>query len=258
MARRILLFLVAVAVALFGTGSVLTYASQANSRAMADQAPVQVLVATGLVPAGMTAEDAQGKKLLALESIPSKVVPQGALTDLTSVAGQVTAQDVHPGEVIIRPRFVSQQVAGSIQIPGSGMAMSVQVQDPQRVGGFVLPGSEVAIFDTYEVEAATGNVGKPVVDSATRMLLNRVKVIAVGPTALSTVGGQAPKKEDDAAAAAAAPSQDPAAVLTLAVDAAQAVKLAHAAQTGRLYFALLSGTSKTGGTPAVDNSTLFN
>lgn len=44
----------------------------------------------------------------------------------------------------------------------------------------------------------------------------------------------------------------------MAVDAAQAVKLAHAAHTGRLYFALLSSASKTQDGPAVDNRTLFD
>ncbi len=258
MARRIALLLAAVAVALFGAGAVLTYASSANSRAMADQNPVQVLVATALIPAGTTAEQAKDKRLVELSEVPKRVVPTGALKTLTPVEGQVLEQDVQPGEMIVKTRFVSQQVAGSIQIPGKSMAMSVQVQDPQRVGGYVLPGSEVAIFDTFAVEKAQqASVGEPVVDARTKLLLPRVKVIAVGPTALSTVGGQRAESEGDAAAPAAT-TEDPAAVLTLAVDADQAVKLAHAANTGRLYFALLSEASTTGETPAVDNNTLFN
>ena len=258
MARRIGLLVVALAVALFGTGAVLTYASRANARAMADQAPVEVLIAKEVIPAGMTAEQVQQKKLVETSSVPKRVVPKGALTDLAAEAGQVLGQDVQPGEMVLQARFVPQQVAGSIQIPGNSMAMSVQVQDPQRVGGYVLPGSEVAIFDTYAVEKQQpAPAGEPVVDAATRLLLPRVKVIAVGPTALSTVGGEPAAAEGDDAAAAA-PSQDPAAVLTVAVDSAQAVKLAHAAQTGRLYFALLSSASRTGDAPAVDNRTLFN
>jgi pilus assembly protein CpaB len=255
MARRIILLAIAVAVALFGAGAVLTYASSADSRALASQAPVQVLVATALIPAGTTAE--QAEELVELTDVPKRIVPTAALKTLAPVAGQVLEQDVQAGEIIGKGRFVSEQVAGSLQIPGESMAMSVQVQDPQRVGGYVLPGSEVAIFDTFQVEKANpGPVGEPVVDARTRLLLPRVKVIAVGPTAFSTVGGQRPADEQGSAAPAG--TEDPAAVLTLAVDADQAVRLAHAANTGRLYFALLSKTSLTGDTPAVDNRTLFN
>jgi pilus assembly protein CpaB len=250
MARRIGLLAIAVIVALFGAAAVLTYASHSNARAARGQVVVSVLVAKQDVSAG-TSAGGMGSAV-ELRSLPTAAVPAGALTNLTPLGDQVTAEDVHAGQVLLPSQFVGKQIAGSIKIPAGMMAISVQVQDPQRVGGFVLPGSHVAVFDTYTKGSTTA-------EATTRLLLNKVQVIAVGPTALSTVGGTAAVQSNKSGGIGSAGSaSDPTAILTVAVDAVQALKLVHAAQTGRLYFALLSETSKTGdGTRAVDNSSLF-
>ena len=38
--------------------------------------------------------------------------------------------------------------SGALPIPSGKVAMSVQLGDPQRVAGFVKPGSEIAVFVT--------------------------------------------------------------------------------------------------------------
>lgn len=252
MARRIGLLVIAVAVALVGAASVLTYASHSAARAADGQNAVSVLVAKKEIAAGTPA--AALATLVEQRDLPASAVPDGALHDLKALANQVAAQDVHAGQALLPAQFVGRQIAGSIRIPTGKLAMSVQVQDPQRVGGFVLPGSQVAVFDTY-TKGTSAN------DLATRMLLARVQVIAVGPTALSTVGGATPGKaaKQGGLGSGGGAGSDPTAVLTVAVDADQALKLVHATQTGRLYFALLSDTSRTGdGSQSVDNTSLFN
>lgn len=252
MARRIVLLVIAVVVSLFGAASVLTYANHSAARAADGQATVLVLVAKNDVAAGTQANAMQAA--VELRALPVTAVPAGAVKDLKLLGDQVTGQNVHAGEVLLPAQFVGKQLAGSINIPVGKLAMSVQVQDPQRVGGFVLPGSQVAVFDTYTPSGATAG------NDATRMLLSKVQVIAVGPTALSTVGGVAASNKDGKSGGLGGGSNsDPTAVLTVAVDAGQALKLVHAAQTGRLYFALLSDTSRTGdGGQSINNATLFN
>ena len=240
----------AVVIALFGAGAVLTYASRADARAVAAQDTVQVLVAQKDILAGTGAEAAQ--PLVKLSALPTTAVPAGALKDLESAAGQVVAQDVYAGQVLLAANFASKQLAGSIKIPDGKMAMAVQVQDPQRVGSFLLPGSDVAVFDTYDAPATDA---KPA-SIETRLLLPKVKVIAVGPTALATVGGNA--QQEVAEGGVVGPAATPTALITVAVDQFQALKLVHATQTGRLYFTLLSETSTTDGTATVDNSNLFD
>lgn len=262
MARRTGLFLLALALALFGTGAVFVYVSRVDARAIADQQPVEVLVATGTIEAGMSLEEAVAADLLERKALASNSVPAGALSKTSQAQGRVTVSTIYPGEILLSPKLVEPQAVGGLDIPADLMAVSVELEDPQRVAGFVLPGSEVAIFDTYEVESV--NVNAQVtsttpnsadvaahgtkVDEATRMLLPRVPVIAVGQT------GQRKTAQ------ASATDEEPVAttVLTVAVKKEDAERLVHAAQTGRLYFALLTKNSATGPTAGVDNSTLFD
>jgi len=250
MARRAVLFILALVLALVGTGAVLAYVRQVDKRAVADRAPVVVLVAKDTIPAGMTAQQATDKGLLESKELPGNAVPADSLDSIKAISEQVAISDIYQGEVLLRPKFSAQQVTGALTIPTGKMAVSVQLGDPQRVGGFVLPGAEVAIFNTFEVEQAANKSNKPgqlevTVDATTRLLLPRIPVIAVGPSTLRSASGKDDKE------------QIPVTILTVAVTQSEGEKLVHAAQTGELYFALLNGQSKTGPSDGVNNFTLF-
>lgn len=262
MSRRTGLFLLALALALFGTGAVFVYVSRVDARALADQKPTEVLVATGTIEAGLTLEEAVGEQLVERKALASNSVPGGALRKMSEAQGRVAASTIFPGEVLLAAKFVEPQAVGALDIPGDRMAVSVELEDPQRVAGFVLPGSEVAIFDTYEVDdvdvngqvepgapnSADAGVQGTKVEEATRMLLPRVPVIAVGQTGQRRSVTRDNQDEEPVATT----------VLTVAVTKDDAERLVHGTQTGRLYFALLTKNSATGPTDGVDNSTLFN
>jgi pilus assembly protein CpaB len=243
MTRRGPMLVLSLLVALLGTGAVFAYVSKVNSRAEADLAPVTVLVAKQQIPSGTSLHDAEANKLFAPTSMPRKAVPEGALKTVGSLGAMTAVSDVFAGEVLLRPKFADGQTTGALVIPDGAMAMSVELTDPERVGGFVVPGSYVAIFDTYD----TGAGGKA--DKTTRMLLPRVKVIGVGSTSTRT-DAKAPDNGSDAKPVAAT-------VLTVAVNKVDAERLAHAVQTGDLYFALLSRNSATGPTSGITASNLF-
>ncbi len=254
MRRRITLIAVALLLALFGTAMIFNYSAGRPAPAAAAEKQATVLVATKLIPAGTTGRQALEQKLIALKKVPARVVPPGALVDIAPVQDQETANDLQPGEMLLPARFLDTTVAGSMDIPDDKVAISVQVADPQRVAGFVRPGSEVAVFATYPVTppAPPTDSTVPVVAEATKVLLPRVKVVAVGPTALR-VHGTAEKDNK----ATAAPTTDTAALVTLAVSIEDAQKLAHTALTGRLTLGLLNKDSRTGVVPADDNRSLF-
>lgn len=259
MRRRASLLVAALVLAVVGTAIVF---GSATSREPAEAASAEpqtaVLVATQVVPAGTTGQQAVEQGLIALSDVPDRLVPEGALVDVVAIRDSAASSDLQPGEILLPARFVSTSVAGSLDIPDDKIALSVEVADAQRVAGFVRPGSEVAVFTTYQVtQPEDAAPAEPVVEEATRLLLPRVQVIAVGPTAFRTVGA-APTEESGVDGDSAAGQVDSAAMVTVAVDIAQAQKLAHAAQTGRLTLGLLSEQSRTGTDGADDNRTLFN
>ena len=271
MSRRIGLLAAALVVAMFGTMAVFAYVSRVESKAMAGQEPVNVLMASGRIAQGTTVQAALERKLVTVESLPRNAVPEGALTSLKDMGPQSAVSDIFPGEILLPAKFAEVQArTGSLVIPKGHMAVSVKLGDPQRVAGFVLPGSEVAIFATVErvaasvkgsatqttsanTTSASVDVEATVDDKMTRLLLPRTSVIGVGPSTLR------PADDEEAQANAPKGKEKPiaTAVLTVAVTQAEAEKLVHAAQTGDLYFGLLTVDSKTGPSQGVSNNTLF-
>jgi len=122
------------------------------------------------------------------------------------------------------------------------VASSIQLGDPQRVAGFVSPGSDVAVLAT--VTGLPGTTG-PV----TRTLLPKASVIAVGPTTVvtkTTSSGEAANTE-----------QIPTAILTLALTQHQAEQVRWAAENGQLSLVLLSKDSKVVPSQGVNITNLF-
>jgi pilus assembly protein CpaB len=121
------------------------------------------------------------------------------------------------------------------------MAVTVQLEDPAKVGAFLRPGSRVAVFDTFET---TEGQEEAMTRRTTRPLLADVTVLAVGAV---------PESGEEGAAADtwAAP------LVTVAVDQQQAERLVHAARTGQLYFALLGEGTQVRMNSVVTDSGLF-
>jgi len=243
MKRRLGLLLAALIVALFGTSAVYAYVNRVEAKTVNAGSPVTVLVAATQIPPGTTGAVVSSNKLATLTSVPKKNVPAGALTDLNSVADKQLASDVFPGEILLAAKFTDRTQArtGALAIPANKIAVSAQFGDPQRVAGYVVPGSEIAIFDTE------GGTGSQATAAHTGVILARVQVIAVGPTVLQTNG----------ATAAGQPAGD-GTILTLAVTQPQAEKLVLAQQTGKLYLGLLSDKSAVSIGPGVNANQLYH
>jgi pilus assembly protein CpaB len=80
-------------------------------------------------------------------------------------------------------------------------------------------------------------------------------VVAVGQLAAATGDGGA--KTSGALASDNAGVTGDTVLVTVAVDQRQAEKLIHAAQTGAIYLALVTDSSKTAPGAGVDNRTVF-
>lgn len=266
MSRRITTISAALVLALLGTLLVVVYVGRADARALDGVQTVTVLVAKEPLKKGQTVKSAKEAGLLVEEMLPRKVVPAAALTAVQPAdEALVFANDVTPGEVIQRPRLVANvEPPDKLVIPPGKLAVTVKLEDPARVSSFVTVGSDIAVFDSYNVfEGNEGTTRTPSGDrlnekfeynKATRVLLPRVKVLAVGQ---SFVERKPAKPEDDTGPAVAPVEDKTLTLVTVAVDQREAEKLIHGTQTGTLYLGLLDTYEVTPG-PGVDNRTLFD
>jgi pilus assembly protein CpaB len=243
MGRRTVLLVAAIVVAALGTALIFAYVNRTDERALKDQRPVQVLVAKTLIKTGTSGADAERQGAFKLQVIPQSATIAGYLTDTRTITSLVAVSDIFPGEQIIPAKFVAPGSASTITIPTGKLALSVQLGDPERVAGFVQPGSEVAVFVTFTPPPTPG---APPPLKLTRLLLARVTVIGVGPTTLRPATSGPTNTE-----------ALPTAILTLALNQLESEKVVFASQSGQLYFGLLTKDSKVGPGPSVDGRSLF-
>jgi pilus assembly protein CpaB len=255
MGRRIVAILAAAVVALVGVTAVLLYARGADARAVASQQPVNVYVVKSVVPSGTTLKDAVQSGLIVKTSVASKGVPLGALTGVDGSNGGLFAlSDIQAGEYVLSDRFGVKPVGTkAIEVPAGQVAVSVSLSDPARVGTFLTPGSHIVLFDSF-IPIPTSAAAASPADTATktRVLLDDVLVIAMGEASLTPAA--APTTGEDGKDAAAPVAG---ALVTVAVTPADAVRLVHGIQTGRLYAGLRGTDAKVDLSKVISEVSLF-
>lgn len=239
MGRRTVLLVAAVAVAALGVTLVFLYVSGIQRRANDDATLVKVLVATSAVTAGTSAEQAQQSGAFEQKEVPKAFFPAGALSTVEPIANQVALAPIYPGQQILAQMFGQQSQTSALAIPKDQLAVSVQLGDPNRVAGFVVPGSDVAVF-------ATVTQGK---SERTQVLLARARVIGVGLTTTTTTTTTTNNGQTT--------EEIPRTILTLALSQQDAQRLIFAQSRGELYFGLLSSSSKVTAAGATTSGNLF-
>ncbi|GGQ75680.1 Flp pilus assembly protein CpaB [Couchioplanes azureus] len=268
MRRRLLAVLVAAVLAGVGCLAVVAYVRGADQRALAGREAVWVLVSTRRIPAGTTAAGIRAGGYTEKVAMPAGTVPGTALGEVDArLDGLVLTADLLPSQLLLRGMFAEpSQVTGGLAVPDGKLAVSVQVTAAARVAGYVRPGSRVAVFTTFTMREGRGRV--PAGDGlssgheynqATRMLLPRVEVIAVGErgAAGAVTAGDAPTAQPSAPAGSSGPKSAAGMLVTVAVTQQEAEKLLHVSLTGVLSLALLDDTATVQPDEGVDNNSLF-
>ncbi len=237
MARRSVLLLVAALIALLGTALIVLYVKGIDQRATEGQEMVEVLTASATIETGEDAAAAQSAGKFEKTQVRREDLIEGALTTTSSITDSVALGTIFPGEQIIAAKFGSLSDADSLVIPDDKLAISVELTDPERVAGFVNPGSEVAIFFSSDTALTPPDSGGKPVDKYTRVLLTKVQVIGVGTTSVGT-------KTITTEAGAEVTEQVPRTILTVAVDQKEAEKLIFAQRNYDVSFALRTKDSK--------------
>jgi pilus assembly protein CpaB len=260
MKRTIVATIVAVVLALVGGVAVLLYARGADARAVAGREPVQVLVASKRIPAGTTGKAIVDGGYLDQVVMPAASVPGDSISSIDAgLETLVVTSDLQARQMVLRGAFGEAAVrTGGLAVPDGKVAVTVEIGDAARVAGHVEAGAEVAVFDTFTVAPGKGRVpaGDGLAEDhaytqATRLLLPRVEVLAIGERVIEEE--KSDDKDDDSKSA-----KTTKVMVTLAVSQAEAEKLVLATTTGSLYFALLSDASDVQPGAGVDNRTLFN
>ncbi|QWZ06362.1 Flp pilus assembly protein CpaB [Nocardioides panacis] len=244
MGRRTVLLIVAALIAALGTGMVFLYVRGADNRAVAGQAPVQVLKAVAQIEPGETMAAAQAAGKIQLGKVPRSQVLVGAVNSVTGLENSVALSTIYPNEQIVTAKFGAAGDQDTLTIPDGNIAISVNLTDTGRVAGFVNPGASVAVFVNTASDDSSG------AGATTRLLLPKVQVIAVGDTTVVNTTTTDP-------AGAQTTEQLPKTLFTLSVPQTDAERIMYAVSHGELSFGLLNDKSKVKTGPGVTAKNLF-
>lgn len=222
MKRRLVAALAAILSAALGAGLLLTYVTGADRRAMAGMEPVQVLVTTADVPAGTSGSALAD--LVETKMLPVAALAPGAVRDVATLAGLVSTAPLEPGEQVLASRFADpvSLAPAPPPVPKGKQQIAIDLE-PQRVlGGDLAPGARVAVFTTIE---------KRTIWAVRSALVVRVDI-------------PPPSTQDDVGSAPTAPADGRVRVV-LAMTGAEATRLVAGANSGAVWFSLISRRSTT-------------
>jgi pilus assembly protein CpaB len=146
-----------------------------------------------------------------VQQIPARYVADDAVSDVDDLEGLVAAVDLKPGEQILSSRFSSPEQLASAgihaSVPDGLQEVSVAVDLQRIAGGNVGPGDRVGVFASYD-------------ESGTSLILNQVLVTSIA----STVSPDADEQQAQGLV-----------LVTLALDAEDAMAVVHAAEFGHIW-----------------------
>lgn len=199
--------------------SIFSYTASVERRVIATQELQSIYLASKQIISGTSLGDALQNGSLEQKKFPVISIPSGAIKNIDTLNSKLVAlQNIQPGQIIVESNFgVATARTGSLVIPDGQVAVTITLGEPNHVGSFIQPGSEVVIFAT----------GKQDAQKATKILLPRALIIAIGNQVVPVNGPTTSATSS---------------LITLAVSPQQAAKLIHGIQTLSLYFGLLGNS----------------
>jgi pilus assembly protein CpaB len=222
MKKRLVGVVAAVVLAAVGTFVLVAYVQSAESRALAGEQTVDVLVVTQAIERSSKAEDIGA--FVSTERIPLKVRAEGSVDSLADLNGQVAAVDLLPGEQVVSARFITPaQLAeeSQIEVPEGLQEITVSLEPQRAVGGQILPGESIGLFASFSPDVLPYN---------SKLILHKLLVTNVQVEQLP----QTPAEDEDGNSG---PDLAPTGnlLITLAVDVEQAERIVFAAEHGSIW-----------------------
>jgi len=253
-AGKTLAVILALVLAAVATFAIFTYVRGLEQRAFEDAELVEVFVAQETIPAGITADGASEAGLIGRDSRPRATVPAEAITELDQLSGLVTEASVLPGEVIVRERWVDPtEVVAEFEIPEGFEALSIQVEVPPGVAGFVRAGDRVSLVATLEPPPTItveedGAVTEEPGEFRSQYLLQGIEVLTVGQLVVTEEGEDGVERPTEQV------------LMTVALEPADVERAVFAIQNqdAELYFTLLPEDAEPAETPGRTLTDLFD
>jgi Flp pilus assembly protein CpaB len=222
--RRTAILIGAIVVGVIAVLLIVRYVNDIENRVNADSAPSTVFVAKTDIPRGTDGTVAVDSQQIVSAEIPQKYRPSTAIQSTDAVKQKVAVFNIAPNTVIVEGMFVDQS---TVQISfrerlkePNHVAISIQVEQVQGVGGFIVPGDEVNLMvfqnndnikEKLASEAGEGPVNIPdlgdviaplppenivrnggaqwvLMEKTARVLYQKVQVLAVGQNQLLAPG----------------------------------------------------------------------
>lgn len=148
MNKKIAAVVAAVVLALLGVVALVSYANNADDRALKNVDLATVLRVTQQIDPLASVEDVRSKVEVA--KVPRIAIVPGALTSLDDVAGLVTAGVLVPGDQLTAAKFVKpDQAVGEVKLPKGMQELTIPLAGARIVGGALIAGDRVGVFITY-------------------------------------------------------------------------------------------------------------
>jgi pilus assembly protein CpaB len=260
--RRLIAIIVALLLAGAGTFFLVSYVRGAESRALAGEVVMPVLVADQAIAAGTPVEELAG--LVRAEQVPAKVAAVGAVAALADIDGLVAGIDLLPGEQLVADRFVTAEDyqasiggAAKVDVPADLLQVTISLTPERVLGGELRPGDRVAVFASFDpfplnsVEpTGLGPDEIPVLvpDDGTTEEANQAglqtphstSIVLFGVLVTNLQAEELPRTVDEEEAEAGAPDLAPTGnlLVTVALRPADATRLVFSAEHGFVWLAL--------------------
>lgn len=249
MKSRLLTITLAAVLALIGVVAILAYVRQANERAVNGLKAETVWVARDPIAAGTSLSQARSR--LGTEKVPDSSVTLPVPVPLPAAnEHKVVTSAVAKGQVLLQNMLGASasnaSASGGFLVPSGMVAVSINMCVSEAVANYVVPGSNVAVFDTVtgsdSTVQRTCDTGHQVLTygatAGTLLVLAKASVLAVGTNpGTSSTSGDVQATTDPAGSSSA--SADGEVLVTLAVNEADAQRLILLDEVGLPYMALL-------------------
>lgn len=233
MRSKVVLVMVAIVLGAVAAFATFSYLGALQRQAQAGSTMTDVLVATQDIPRGISANDLLSSGYVSSVKMPLRYVAAGAISSTRGVLDRVLAVPVSKGEVLTTARFQYPSQAGlAFSVPKGFVAVTIPVDDARSVAGLVKAGDRVAVLVTVSQKNGTGD--------ETKISIPGARVLAVGQS--TGTESQSTATQASTGIGSQSSSSQTAKTVTLAVSSADAEKVVFAAESGRVWLALLSTT----------------
>lgn len=253
--RRTLILVAAVAIGAIASFMVWQYVGSVQDRAYDNAERVKVFVVRNEVVKGTFGEEARAQQTVVEDEIPKKFYPPNAIRDLADIEGKQAINNLAANQIVTTDMFADPALVQSSfadrldKINGKDqVAISFNVDQVAGVAGLLQPGDfvNVMIDSVCLVQDPAANpeggdggpqcAGDTVLfNSQTRILYQKVQILAIGKTPVAQAGEVAAASEDGAAPAPEALGDTGLVTVIVPVESSQYI----ASVRDRLYLALV-------------------